>query len=234
MSTFSQLYTFFSKRLAPRSLVQSGGFTLIELIVVSAIIFIITGFILFQQSKFNSATLLRSLTYSVALSVRQSQVYGTSVRGVTQGSVETFASGYGVYVAMGTPSQYWLFPDFPTSGASGNGQYDSATEGPPAATAFTLGEGYVIDQVYVQVGAAAPTPVTLLTIYFRRPNPDACFSSDTIPAACAPGAPPVYSAAYIRVKSTGNNDTRSIKITKTGQIAVCPSNLPAADLNTQC
>src|SRR3990167_11377146 len=78
--SFQHFRRFFFKRLALRSLARSRGFTLVELIVVSAIILLITGFVMFQQAKFNSATLMRSLTYSVALSMRQAQVYGTSVR----------------------------------------------------------------------------------------------------------------------------------------------------------
>src|SRR3989338_9825786 len=83
------------------------GFTLVELIVVSAIILLITGFVMFQQSKFNSATLMRSLTYSVALSMRQAQVYGTSVREFSG----AFAPGYGVYIPAsgGSANTYYLF-----------------------------------------------------------------------------------------------------------------------------
>src|SRR3989338_5533346 len=101
------------------------GFTLIELIVVSAIILAISTFILFQQSKFNSATLLRSLTYSMALSVRQAQVYGTSVRGFTpqSGGAATFGSGYGIQFPAITvvPYQYYLFADS-SAGPGNDGQ----------------------------------------------------------------------------------------------------------------
>lgn len=197
-----------------------------------------TTFILFQQAKFNSSTLLRSLTYSVALTVRQAQTYGASVRETAAGS-GTFASGYGVYFSVPPASQYVLFPDLPGASA-GNGQYDSGTEGSPSpGTAFTLGRGYIISKFCAQlVGGttlqctAGTTPaITTLTVYFRRPNTDGCFSTSLSPAACAVGAAPVYSAAYVQVQATGNGDTRSIKISTTGQIAVCKPNL--TDL-TQC
>jgi hypothetical protein len=88
------------------------------MLVVSSIVLLITAFVIFQQQKFNSSTLLRSLTYSVALTVRQAQVYGTSVRGFTSSSGTTFGSGYGVYVsptlscATGSAgSCYYLFAD---------------------------------------------------------------------------------------------------------------------------
>lgn len=218
-----------SKRLAggpSRRLVQAG-FTLIELIVVSAIILILTSFILFQQGKFNSATLLRSLSYSMALTVRQAQVYGTSVRGFSVGAstAVTFGSGYGVYfpTAGVSPYQYYLFADSP----GGDGQRSSGgSEDASPPSPFTLGKGYTVSRLCVRVGQNTPDcTVTSLTVFFRRPNPEACISSSAAPGACVEGAAPIYSSAYVEVKSSGNGDTRSIKIVDTGQIAICKPNI---------
>lgn len=235
MSIYSLLSRYCSARRATK------GFTLVELVVVSAIIIIITTFILLQQAKFNSSTLLRSLTYSVALTVRQAQTYGTSVRETTAGS-NVFASGYGVDFQIGTLSQYILFPDLPSGATPGNGHYDSGSEAPPPTgpgIAFTLGQGYRISKLCAQLIADASlectsgtaASISSLTVYFRRPNPDACFSTSARPSPCDIGNPDLYSAAYIQLYSTGNNDTRSIKVSQTGQISVCKPNL--TDL-TQC
>lgn len=202
---------------------SSKGFTLIELIVVSAIILIVTAFIMFKQTKFNSATLMRSLTYSIALSVRQAQVYGTSIREFSKGS-NVFAPGYGIYVPSSgdTSDTYYLFADTVPAGA-GNGAYDGISEALPA---FTLGKGYVINSLCaVTIGGNTCTPVSSLTIFFRRPNPDACISTNVSPSSCAPGAAPAYSSAYVQIRSTGNNDLRAIKVSDTGQISVCLPNL---------
>ena len=199
------------------------GFTLIELIVVSAIILIITAFIMFRQSKFNSATLMRSLSYSVALSVRQAQVYGTSVREFSKGS-NVFAPGYGIHFPSSGASSdtYYLFADTVPAGG-GNGAYDGISEALPA---FTLGRGYVVDSLCaVIIGGSSCTPVSSLTVFFRRPNPDACISTNASPGSCAPGAAAMYSSAYMQIRSTGNNDLRAIKISDTGQISVCLPNL---------
>src|SRR3989344_3846543 len=234
MLIFSHLSHYFSKGFIPleiknlrflptRKRVGSlTGFTLIELIVVSAIILLITGFVMFQQSKFNSATLMRSLTYSVALSMRQAQVYGTSVREFSG----TFAPGYGVqFPASGSSANtYWLFADI-VPASVGNGAYDNATEALPI---FTLGKGYIIGSICaVAIGGSACTAVSSLTVFFRRPNPDACISTNLAPGACAPRASAGYSSAYITLKSTGNNDTRRVKVSNTGQIAVCAPNTTA-------
>ena len=180
---------------------------------------------MFQQAKFNSATLLRSLTYSVALSMRQAQVYGTSVKEFSG----TFAPGYGVYIPASGASagMYYLFADIVPAGA-GNGAYDNSTEALPV---FTLGRGYVIGSLCAVISGGSCTPVSSLTVFFRRPNPDACIATNLSPGACAPGATAVYSSAYVTLMSTGNNETRSIKVSNTGQIAVCAPNL--SDI-TQC
>lgn len=214
--SFKHFRRFFSK--------PPKGFTLVELIVVSTIILLISVFIFFQQSKFNSSTILRSLTYSVALSVRQAQVYGTSVRESSPGS-GIFGQGYGVYIpsaGTATDNTYYMFSD-----NNGDGAYTSGEELP----VYRLGTGYRISAVCaVAVGGSTCNALTSLTVYFRRPNPDACISSAVSPAACALGATEVYSRAYITVGNGGNTDSRSIKVTDTGQIAVCAPNL--ADVTT--
>lgn len=190
-----------------------------------------TTFVLFQQSKFNSSTLLRSLSYSVALSVRQAQVYGTSVRGLLSGGSTTFGSGYGVQfpAAGAVPYQYYLFAD----SAGGDGQRASnGSEDAIPPSPFTIGRGYTVSRLCVRVGQGAVncTPTTL-TVFFRRPNPEACISTNLAPTACAAQAVPVYSSAYIEIKSSGNTDTRTIKVVDSGQIAICKPNI--TDL-TQC
>ena len=214
----------FCRGLASRGIARSGGFTLVELIVVSAIILIITSFILLQQDKFNSSTLLRSLTYSMALSMRQAQVYGTSVRGAGSGGSTTFGSGYGIqFPAIGaTPYQYYLFAD----GANGDGQRAAGgTEDVSPPSPFTLGRGYSASRLCVRTGQSTPDcTVATVTVFFRRPNPEAVITANGVPSA-------TYNSAYIEIKSSGNNDTRSFKVVDSGQIAICKPNL--SDL-TQC
>lgn len=213
MWTYSKLFRRFSLSRPSR------GFTLVELLVVSAIVLIFTAMIFFRQARFNSTTILRSLTYSVALSVRQAQVYGTSVRETSAGS-GVFAQGYGVYIpSFGSAANtYYIFAD-----ADGDGAYDVG-EGLPI---YKLGSSYALQSACtVAVGASTCTSPTSLTVYFRRPNPDACIASNVAPTACAAGASAVFSRAYITLVNTVNtSDTRSIKVTDTGQISVCQPNL---------
>ncbi len=222
--------------------VRPRGFTLIELLLVVALVVIITAVLLVQQSKFNSSTLLRSLAYSVALSVRQAQIYGTTVFGVpiaqssctagiyTAGSC--FAPGYGVYFSSGDaalePAQYRVFGDL-----NGNGRYD-ASPVDETIQVMTLGTGYEIisfcgNKPSGTVSDCFPTGrgsgsdnLTSLSIIFKRPNADGCFASDSETNACGSGSL-AYASSSITINA-GGTDLRNIAITTSGQISVCPVN----------
>ncbi|HEY5383440.1 MAG TPA: prepilin-type N-terminal cleavage/methylation domain-containing protein [Candidatus Paceibacterota bacterium] len=198
------------------------GFTLIELLVVMAIMLIITGIMLVNQARFDSSTVLRSLAYSVALSVRQAQVYGTSVYGTTNSSSITYASAYGIYFSA-IPGQYILFADL-----NSNGKYDSGED----VKVFTLSSGYVIsDFCAAQSGLPVPSnpqawcesggTISNLSILFSRPNPDACFATSLQTGPCAAGGTPYYSSAQIQIQNKNDpTNVRSIMVTTTGLISV--------------
>src|SRR6185503_3627706 len=133
MSIYSRWFSRGSKR---------RGFTLIELIVVMSIMLILTSIFILRQQRFNSSTLLQSLAYSVALSVRQAQVYGTSIRESSIGAFDSAnessaAKAYGVYFSSGSTGSYILFAD-----ANNNGEYDTGE----AVQVFTLNQGYAISK----------------------------------------------------------------------------------------
>lgn len=196
-----------------RSRSGSRGFTLIELLAVISIMTVLTTIFLIRQKTFNSATLLRSLAYSVGLSVRQAQVYGTSVRD-SSGTGTFAAKGYGIYFTSATPNTYILFAD-----KNNDGAYNAGED----VQAFTINQGYSISKFCATAGGVAQctdsgTPLTQMTVVFRRPNPDSCFATNINPNACAIGASPVYSSGYVQLRS--GTDTRSVTITLTGQISV--------------
>ncbi|TSC69168.1 MAG: hypothetical protein G01um101456_312 [Parcubacteria group bacterium Gr01-1014_56] len=198
------------------------GFTLVELLVVLAIITMLSAVFIFQQRRFDSSTLLRSLAYSVALSIRQAQTYGTSVRqfGTSAGS---FNYSYGVYFSTGDASHYYLFADKPP--------YDKqrAVDGSEDVQRFTIGKGYTLVQFCASPSAggspqctdSSGSALTWLVVYFKRPNPDACFATNNDASACSTTAS-TYKDAYIRIQGPtgGANDTRRISVTNTGQISV--------------
>lgn len=198
------------------------GFTLIELLVVSLIIILISVFILLRQARFDSATLLRSLAYSIALSIRQAQIYGTSVRESAPGVVP---SSYGVYFksGAGNATQYFFAADNNKNGTIAT----DGTEDVSPPSPYVIRNGYSVGRFCAAAGtsmdcystcpATLPPGITLciprasmtLTVFFKRPNPDAVIQTEF-------GS---YAAAYITVQAPGQ-DTRTITVTSTGQISV--------------
>jgi len=202
---------FFGKRAV------CAGFTLIEMLVVAAIIMILTAVFLFQQSRFDSATILRSLAYSTALSVRQAQVYGTSVLG-TGASDTAFAPAYGVHFSATDNDYYTLFADQ----APANNRYDVGEE----IKVFSLGNNYRISKLCARLASnyhcsPGDSAVGSLQILFKRPNPDAQFLLLNAGGSAFPGE--LYASAYIQIRS--NEGTyRNVLVYATGQVSVLAPN----------
>lgn len=196
------------------------------------IMMLITTALLVQQSRFNSSTVLRSLAYGVALSVRQAQVYGTSVVGTSttlaacgngSGSYSNgncYAPAYGLYfsnaLSAGTPSTYVLFADL-----NGDGRYQT-TE---FVKSFSLGTGYIVSKFCAtnQAGTqqCSNSTISSLSIVFKRPNPDAQFVP--LDAANNPIAGDTsYPSAYIQIQSQADpTNAKSVTVTVPGEVSVC-------------
>ncbi|MDP4020741.1 MAG: prepilin-type N-terminal cleavage/methylation domain-containing protein [Candidatus Adlerbacteria bacterium] len=203
MSTFLQRFRSYS----------SKGFTLTELMVVVTIMTLLTGIFLFQQRQFDSTTILRSLAYSVALSIRQAQTYGISVRGFEG----VFAEAHGIHFSSGDLTHYYLFADIDNDRV-----FDSGTE--IAETFGLVGNNFTISQFCATTNSGTercyPGELTSLSILFIRPNPDACFETSNSPTACVAGdAGEDYKEVEIQLAGPSGT-TRSVTVTTTGQISV--------------
>lgn len=183
--------------------------------VVISIMLILTTIFLLRQQQFNSATVLRGLSYSIALSIRQAQAYGLSIRESSAGAFDTStaARAYGVYLSSATPGSYILFAD-----VDNNGRYGAGTD--TLVQTFNLATGYTISTICAtNTTGTQRCNITDLTLIFRRPNPDACISTSLSTSACAvTPSGEQYSSAYVQV--AGSSDTRSINVLVTGQISV--------------
>lgn len=184
-----------------------------ELMVVISIMTLLTGVFLFQQRQFDSTTLLRSLSYSVALSVRQAQTYGSSVRGFSG----VFAEAHGIHFSSGDLTHYFLFSD-----TDNDRVFDSGTE--IVETFGLVGNNFTISQFCATTNSDTercyPGELTSLTILFIRPNSDACFETSNSPTACVVGdGGEDYKEARIQLSAPGGV-TRSVIVTPTGQISV--------------
>jgi len=181
-----------------------SGFTLIELIVVIAIMMVISASILSRYGQFNGVVLLRNLAYDIAITIRQAQVYSISGK---QGGTASGAQ-YGVYVAAATPNQYLIFAD-----DNGNRAYNTGE----AVEIFTVRNGYSIYDFCGDKASGTPDcklsgiVITSLTLMFKRPDPDAIITTSASNSG--------YTQARIIARSASGN-TRAVTITLTGQISV--------------
>ncbi len=194
------------KIISPARRTQSSGFTVVELMVSASILIVITSVVFAQHSRFSGNLLISNLAYDMALTLRQAQVYGLSVREFGTGSGE-FDIGYGVHFDQSTPTAYILFVD-----RDKNGRYDSVAEN---VEIFSLRQGNLIRQFCATLSSGtekcAGSGITILDIVFVRPDPDANIRSDV--------AGDLYRSARITVESP-QGVARLIDVVATGQISV--------------
>lgn len=192
------------------------GYTLVELMIVTGIFAIVSSVVLGNYAKFGGTITLENLTYDVALSVRQTQVYGIAVQ---RYGASNFSASYGMHFASADSTGYQLFGDVVVA----NGLYDCPDPGVPSSCellqASTFSGGYTISKLCAPAGedAAACTGVSKLDILFKRPEPDALISVNDL--SCSLSISNCEQSARIVVRSP-RGDQKSVVVEATGQISV--------------
>lgn len=149
---------------------EKRGFTLIELLAVTAIMTVITGITLSNNAKFGGIITLRNLAYDIALTFREAQTYGISVRKFGSGS-GSFGAGYGVFMETANPASYIMFAD-----VNGDGHYSGCPNEAQCelAQSLSIGRGfYISDICATPVGGTESCGQTKVDVLFKRPEPDA-------------------------------------------------------------
>jgi prepilin-type N-terminal cleavage/methylation domain-containing protein len=181
-----------------------GGFGLIELMVSISIMAIVAAIILIQQSSFNSAILLRSQAYEVALQLRDIQLSAVSASSNGSGA---FKSVLGAYFNSDNThdGQYSIFRD-----TDSDGFY---VAGEAFGIQGILDKRFEIGEIRT-MGAVTGTP-SEISIVFTRPNFDARFFT-------GPGTEAHVSSVEIDIVRRGDVSglKRTVEVTSTGQIAV--------------
>ena len=197
---------------------RSRGFTLIELVVVTAIIVLISAVVLANQNKFGGQVLLQNFAYDLALSIRQAQVYGIAVAR-TAGNNPKFNS-FGIHFDISQPTSYDIFSDTNQNGVEDNtGACDGTGE---CVQRMNITRGYSISGIYVTTSGQGETPGNKkLDVLFQRPEPDALISwtdgsSGTHNCITASNCALI---ARIQLQSP-RNDIMSVTVNANGQIAV--------------
>lgn len=224
---------------------KKKGFTLPELIVSCAIIALIAIVVTYNHRRFNGDLELTNVAYRIAVSIRQAQVYGISVREFDNGSGGRFDVPYGVsfYNTGGGDSQksYVFFADSnPITGNHPN-LYDGPMSGCNGGSSdeclerITLGRDNIIKKVCAASssggGGCIPSTYNLppycqyinaFNVVFKRPKSDAIITASRVidgvnmPTA-GPCGPPTD--LFICLKSPQGKN-KAVHISTAGQISV--------------
>jgi prepilin-type N-terminal cleavage/methylation domain-containing protein len=182
------------------------GFTLVELIVTVGIFVFMTALVVAKYGSFNDGTLLTSMAYDVALTLRSAQSYGLNVQSYNSQNLFNYPYGIHFSSAVGSNNQMILFAD-----VNGNNIYDLADN--PPITTYTLARGGDVKSVCVGTGPGAlcTSPSSgIIDITFKRPDPNAIIVANGTK----------YAYAEIKVENAAKNSTRTIVVRGTGEIAV--------------
>ncbi|MDP2593590.1 MAG: type II secretion system protein [bacterium] len=195
------------------------GFTLIELVISIAIFLLVATVALFGYGKFRESITITNLSYDVALSIRQAQTYGLSVREFGG----AFDAGYGVHFSKDRPNSFVLFADINGDKKfNDTGIGNSCEDSSECVSVFLIGGQNRINYFCAKV----PFPDTsecsynggvleAMDIVFTRPNTKANFTA----TRNAGGSQPNYESVDIHMASEGGK-SRTVTIYKTGQISV--------------
>lgn len=187
----------------------TAGFTIAELLVSLSIVVIVSTIVLARYSSFNSAILLKSQAFELALTIREAQLLAVSA----QGSAGNFRSSFGVFLSSvgGAKQQYVLFRDADGDGFS---EGDVVIEAGQLDDRFSV-RGFTSED---NGGGVDVSDDGELSIVFTRPNFDASFYDGA-------GTALTDEVVYIELvagESEGNttSDLRTIRVTGAGQIDV--------------
>lgn len=195
-----------------------AGFSLLEVLITSAIIGIVTAVVLVRYGAFNNSVLLKNQAFEIALAIRQAQVYSISIRAQDVGGASPeFRNRYGVFFdfSAGPTQSYKVFID----NGSTVGEYDGTdTE----IETGVLDSRFELSDACVTVGGGtircySASEVRDLSVTFKRPNFDAQFVARNQSGGLIDN---VVSADLTLEGVSGSPVTRVIEVNKTGQITV--------------
>ncbi len=144
---------------------KKSGFTLIELIVSTAVIAMVTGIFLANYSSTNRRTDLTMTAQKLVTDIRLAQNYALGLaRYGSSGSTNVPAGGWGIHFDLLNNKQYIVFAD-----DNNNRLYDGGESNPSfGAQVFTLPENVIIESLSpveskVDITFLPPDPVTTIT-----------------------------------------------------------------------
>ena len=194
-----------------------SGFTVVEMLVSIGIVTLIMSSVLFNYSTFGDNLSLSSAGQELAITIRQSQTYGLTVKEVSLGGGK-FDAAYGMNFNLSDDSSYYLFADTINNSVydvvSGCGSGPTNTE---CIEKFNLRNGIKISRI-CDASSCSPSGSTMLNITFKRPNPDANINFTNSGGGIVVSASPTGKIELVSPKGK----TLTITVESTGQVLVGP------------
>ena len=207
-----KLKTLNNKQALTSTAKHLRGFTIIEMLVVTGIIGLLSAVTLANYRDVSVRISLENLVQQMAIIIRQAQVYGISV--AKTNNVISEYPPYGVHFNTSPATSFILFVD-----NDGSGQYSGQSED---VETINLKNNNVVSEVSankLSSGCSNILSLGTLDIIFTRPNPEAVFYAIS-------GESLVYpSDVEVTVRSP-DGLYREVSVWSTGQISVgnkaCP------------
>lgn len=206
---------FFKSNKSDSSNLVSKGFTLIELMVTIGIFVFMTAVVMAKYNSFYSGTIFKNLAYDVALTIRQAQTYGISVKVTTKNSISDFNAAYGVHFQIDTTadSKKFRLSSFVRSLTTPYPFVENEIE-----KSYNIKNGASFSGLDLSSnGTDYNTPKNFVSVVFQRPNPEAVIcakaaSVDTFDCT-------TFKSVRITLKAS-DGATRYIYVNNAGQIRI--------------
>jgi prepilin-type N-terminal cleavage/methylation domain-containing protein len=176
------------------------GFGLVELMVSISIMALIMAVVFTRQDAFNSAILLRSQAYEIALELREIQLYAVSATTIN----EEYRQQLGVTFSVSQPNLYQI-EQHAIDAVTGD-----ILNSEPFGAQGTVDNRFAISEVRADGAVLGDDTVVII---FERPDFDASFFDSN-------GVNLNASNVEIDVNRVDSSDKKTIEITSAGQISV--------------
>jgi prepilin-type N-terminal cleavage/methylation domain-containing protein len=205
------------------------GFTLIELMVTLAIFTIVSGITLANYPAFGTRMNLELLANDIAYLIRQAQVYGLGIKGVSG-----VYPAYGVHVGSNSSLVFYDIQNVPRTHTNDDLRYLTNSSNIGTVENYTFHLNETIEQICIGPGNAEPTfssddickdfmggKQPSLDVAFVKPRPDAneCIRDSVSDSSCISPTDSDQTNAKIIIDSSRGH-RRMIVVWNTGQIEV--------------